>query len=75
MLGLIKDLSNRLRIQRRAIGSYAFYRQVAIVQQPLETPEKPRYILISGVIIENLIVETLELVVVHNEQHTERAII
>ena len=75
MLGLIKDLSNRLRIQWRAIGSNTFYRQVVIVQQQLETPEKPRYILISGVIIENLIVETLELVVVHNEQHTERPII
>ncbi len=45
------------------------------VQHLLETPEKPRYILIRGIMIKNLITQTLKLVVIYNEQDTERPII
>jgi len=45
------------------------------IQHLLETPEKPHYILISRIMLKNFIMQTPELVVVHNEKYTKWAIV
>jgi hypothetical protein len=41
----------------------------------LITTEKPRYVLIRWIVVKDLVIQTPEPMVVHNEQHTERTII
>ncbi len=45
------------------------------IQYLLETLKKAGYVRLSGIVVKNFIIQTLELVVVHNEQYAERTII
>ena len=45
------------------------------IQYLLESLEKPRYILISGIVVKDLVIQTPEPMAVHNEQYTKRTVI
>jgi hypothetical protein len=66
---------DRRRIQRRAIGGDTAHGQLASLQGALKVLEKGDHIVVRRIMIQDLIKQALEGAVVHDGQHTKRAIV
>ncbi len=70
-----KDGLNRHWIQGRAIGGNAAHGQLPCLQDRLKMPEKDNHVLVCGVMVQDLVIETLEGMVVYNGQHAKGSIV
>jgi len=70
-----KNSSNCGGIESRPVSGHRAHAQAAGVQDRSKLLEESQHILWRGIVIEHLVVQTLEGTVVHNGKYTERPII
>lgn len=71
----VEDQGQRRRVQGRAIGGDAFQPQAAGIQVRLEVLEEAGDVRGLGGMVQDAIAEAAEVVVIHQAQHAERAVI
>lgn len=70
-----EDLQDRRGIESGAVRCDSQEFQTAAVEDPLEATEERQDILVGGIMVEDFVDDPLELPVVHDREHAERAVV